>query len=153
MSKVFFTNSGAESNECAIKLARKYSFEKYGKETVYETKMYKYSFDENTVTEYTGILNELHPASYSGIFNGTIVEIYYGDKKITEYDTGIENLNDVIFNNINIVEDGKNKYLYYEIRVSEIEGTNDTTNILKNTDVILARTLLEGGASQRINVK
>ena len=32
MSKVFFTNSGAESNECAIKLARKYSFEKYGKE-------------------------------------------------------------------------------------------------------------------------
>ena len=32
MRKVFFTNSGAESNECAIKLARKYSFEKYGKE-------------------------------------------------------------------------------------------------------------------------
>lgn len=31
-SKVFFCNSGAEANECAIKLARKYSFEKYGKE-------------------------------------------------------------------------------------------------------------------------
>ena len=31
-SKVFFANSGAEANECAIKLARKYSFEKYGKE-------------------------------------------------------------------------------------------------------------------------
>lgn len=30
MSKVFFANSGAESNECAIKLARKYSFNKYG---------------------------------------------------------------------------------------------------------------------------
>ena len=30
-SKVFFCNSGAESNECAIKLARKYSFDKYGK--------------------------------------------------------------------------------------------------------------------------
>lgn len=30
-SKVFFCNSGAEANECAIKLARKYSFEKYGK--------------------------------------------------------------------------------------------------------------------------
>ena len=30
-SKVFFCNSGAEANECAIKLARKYSFDKYGK--------------------------------------------------------------------------------------------------------------------------
>ncbi|MDE6020119.1 MAG: aspartate aminotransferase family protein [Ruminococcus sp.] len=30
-SKLFFCNSGAESNECAIKLARKYSFDKYGK--------------------------------------------------------------------------------------------------------------------------
>lgn len=30
-NKVFFANSGAEANECAIKLARKYSFDKYGK--------------------------------------------------------------------------------------------------------------------------
>lgn len=30
--KVFFTNSGAEANECAIKLARKYSFDKFGKD-------------------------------------------------------------------------------------------------------------------------
>jgi len=29
-SKVFFGNSGAEANECAIKVARKYSFDKYG---------------------------------------------------------------------------------------------------------------------------
>lgn len=29
--KLFFCNSGAEANECAIKLARKYSFDKYGK--------------------------------------------------------------------------------------------------------------------------
>ncbi len=32
MKKVFFGNSGAEANECAIKLARKYSFDKYGKD-------------------------------------------------------------------------------------------------------------------------
>lgn len=31
MGKVFFSNSGAESNEGAIKLARKYSFDKYGR--------------------------------------------------------------------------------------------------------------------------
>lgn len=30
MSRVFLCNSGAEANECAIKLARKYSFDKYG---------------------------------------------------------------------------------------------------------------------------
>lgn len=31
LGKVFFANSGAESNEGAIKLARKYSYDKYGK--------------------------------------------------------------------------------------------------------------------------
>jgi acetylornithine/N-succinyldiaminopimelate aminotransferase len=31
MDKVFFANSGAEANEGALKLARKYSFDKYGK--------------------------------------------------------------------------------------------------------------------------
>lgn len=30
-SKACFSNSGAEANECAVKLARKYSFDKYGK--------------------------------------------------------------------------------------------------------------------------
>lgn len=32
MSKVFFSNSGAEANECAIKAARKYAADKYGKD-------------------------------------------------------------------------------------------------------------------------
>lgn len=31
VESIFFGNSGAEANECAIKLARKYSFDKYGK--------------------------------------------------------------------------------------------------------------------------
>lgn len=31
MADVFFANSGAEGNECLIKLARKYSYDKYGK--------------------------------------------------------------------------------------------------------------------------
>ena len=30
MKKVFFSNSGAEANECAIKAARKYAAEKHG---------------------------------------------------------------------------------------------------------------------------
>lgn len=32
MQKVFFSNSGAEANECAIKVARKYAAEKHGKD-------------------------------------------------------------------------------------------------------------------------
>jgi acetylornithine/N-succinyldiaminopimelate aminotransferase len=32
MARVFFGNSGAEANECAIKIARKYSEDKYGKD-------------------------------------------------------------------------------------------------------------------------
>ena len=32
MDRVFFCNSGAEANEAAIKLARKYSYERYGKD-------------------------------------------------------------------------------------------------------------------------
>ncbi len=32
MKKVFFSNSGAEANECAIKAARKYAVDKYGEE-------------------------------------------------------------------------------------------------------------------------
>ena len=32
MKKVFFSNSGAEANECAIKAARKYAQDKYGKD-------------------------------------------------------------------------------------------------------------------------
>ena len=32
MKKVFFSNSGAEANECAIKAARKYASDKYGKD-------------------------------------------------------------------------------------------------------------------------
>lgn len=33
MKNVFFGNSGAEANECAIKIARKYSIDKYGKDS------------------------------------------------------------------------------------------------------------------------
>lgn len=33
MKKVFFANSGAEANECAIKAARRYAFKKYGDES------------------------------------------------------------------------------------------------------------------------
>ena len=46
--KVFFSNSGAEANECAIKAARKYSYDKYG-EGRYEIVTLKNSFHGRTM--------------------------------------------------------------------------------------------------------
>ncbi len=49
MNKVFFSNSGAEANECAIKTARRYSFLKYGEERSTIVTL-KNSFHGRTVT-------------------------------------------------------------------------------------------------------
>ena len=49
MGKVFFANSGAESNEGAIKLARKYSYDKYGEGRADIVTLYQ-SFHGRTVT-------------------------------------------------------------------------------------------------------
>jgi acetylornithine/N-succinyldiaminopimelate aminotransferase len=49
--KAFFGNSGAEANECAIKIARKYSFDKYGAdEKRFEIITLEQSFHGRTVT-------------------------------------------------------------------------------------------------------
>ena len=49
MKKVFFSNSGAEANECAIKVARKYAADKYG-ENRYTVVSMKNSFHGRTLT-------------------------------------------------------------------------------------------------------
>ncbi len=49
MRKVFFSNSGAEANECAIKVARKYAAEQKGKE-YYKIITLKNSFHGRTIT-------------------------------------------------------------------------------------------------------
>lgn len=49
LSNVFFGNSGAEANECAIKLARKYSYDKYGADR-YKIVTLQKSFHGRTIT-------------------------------------------------------------------------------------------------------
>ena len=49
MKKVFFSNSGAEANECAIKVARKYAAEKHG-EDCFTVVTLKNSFHGRTLT-------------------------------------------------------------------------------------------------------
>ena len=50
MKKVFFSNSGAEANDCAIKVARKYAFLKNGNEEKSNIITLKNSFHGRTVT-------------------------------------------------------------------------------------------------------
>ena len=52
MKKVFFSNSGAEANECAIKTARKYSHDKYG-DGRYTIGTLKNSFHGRTIATLT----------------------------------------------------------------------------------------------------
>lgn len=60
MKKVFFSNSGAESNECAIKAARKYSHDKYG-DNRYTIITLKNSFHGRTMATLTACgQDELH---------------------------------------------------------------------------------------------
>ncbi len=49
MSRVFFSNSGAEANECAIKAARKYSFTNYTSQDRYEIITLENSFHGRTI--------------------------------------------------------------------------------------------------------
>ena len=49
MKKVFFSNSGAEANECAIKVARKYAAGKKGKDCYYILTL-EHSFHGRTIT-------------------------------------------------------------------------------------------------------
>ncbi|MBQ7595188.1 MAG: aminotransferase class III-fold pyridoxal phosphate-dependent enzyme, partial [Clostridia bacterium] len=49
MKKVFFSNSGAEANECAIKTARRYAYDKYGDESHSGIITLKNSFHGRTI--------------------------------------------------------------------------------------------------------
>ncbi|MBQ3760435.1 MAG: acetylornithine/succinylornithine family transaminase [Clostridia bacterium] len=49
MKKVFFANSGAEANECAVKAARKYAYDKYGDESHSTVITLKNSFHGRTL--------------------------------------------------------------------------------------------------------
>ncbi len=50
MKKIFFSNSGAEANECAIKVARKWAFDKYGDYSHSNIITLKNSFHGRTIT-------------------------------------------------------------------------------------------------------
>ncbi|MBI5376750.1 MAG: aspartate aminotransferase family protein [Candidatus Schekmanbacteria bacterium] len=68
--KVFFANSGAEANEAAIKLARKYSLQKYGSENRYEIITMKNSFHGRTFATMSATGQDKIKAGYSPLLPG-----------------------------------------------------------------------------------
>ena len=69
MSRVFFANSGAEANECAIKAARKYAQDKYGKE-YYNIITLKNSFHGRTVTTLAATGQDVFHADFTPLTDG-----------------------------------------------------------------------------------
>lgn len=77
MDKVFFGNSGAEANEAMIKVARKYSFDKYGKGRSTILTLNR-SFHGRTITTLTATGQE----SYHNYFFPFNEAFRYADPKI-----------------------------------------------------------------------
>lgn len=69
MSKVFFSNSGAEANECAIKAARKYAMEKKG-EDCFTVVTLKNSFHGRTLTTLSATGQEHYHELYQPLTPG-----------------------------------------------------------------------------------
>lgn len=71
MSKVFFSNSGAEANECAIKVARKYAADKYGKERN-KILTLKNSFHGRTITTLAATGQDVFHTTFSPFTEGFV---------------------------------------------------------------------------------
>lgn len=69
MKKVFFSNSGAEANECAIKAARKYAEEKKGKEFFHIITLQN-SFHGRTITTLAATGQEIFHRDFTPLTEG-----------------------------------------------------------------------------------
>ncbi len=71
MKKIFFSNSGAEANEAAIKVARKYAAEKKGKDT-YTIITLNNSFHGRTITTLAATGQEVFHADFTPLTEGFV---------------------------------------------------------------------------------
>lgn len=83
MKKVFFSNSGAEANECAIKAARKYASDKYGPQRHIIVTL-KNSFHGRTLTTLSATGQEHYHELFQPLTPG-FVSVEAGDLKTLQY--------------------------------------------------------------------
>jgi acetylornithine/N-succinyldiaminopimelate aminotransferase len=86
MDQVFFCNSGAEANEAAIKLARKYAFDHYGPEK-YEIITFKHSFHGRTM----GAITATGQTKYQQGFGPLVPGFHYAEAGNLESVLGLIN--------------------------------------------------------------
>lgn len=90
MKKVFFSNSGAEANECAIKVARKYAEEKKGKE-YFNIITLKNSFHGRTITTLAATGQDVFHQDFTPLTDGFLYadvgDLSEIEKLIGEYPT------------------------------------------------------------------
>ncbi len=89
MSRVFFSNSGAEANECAIKVARRYAEERRGK-NAYTIVTLVNSFHGRTITTLAATGQDVFHKDFTPLTEG-FVHVRAGDlagleQALTEYD-------------------------------------------------------------------
>ncbi|MBO4869477.1 MAG: acetylornithine/succinylornithine family transaminase [Clostridia bacterium] len=82
MKKVFFSNSGAEANECAIKAARKYASDKYGAERCVIATLHN-SFHGRTLTTLAATGQEHYHELFTPLTEG-FVSFDAGDLSVPE---------------------------------------------------------------------
>ena len=87
MKRVFFSNSGAEANECAIKSARKYAQDKKGKE-YYNIITFKNSFHGRTITTLAATGQDVFHTDFTPLTDGFL---YAEANDIDSVKTIIEN--------------------------------------------------------------
>lgn len=83
MKKVFFSNSGAEANECAIKAARKYASDKYGPQRHIIVTL-KNSFHGRTLTTLSATGQEHYHELFQPLTPG-FVSVEAGDLETLQY--------------------------------------------------------------------
>ena len=79
LNKVFFANSGAEANECAIKVARKYGAQKKGNDC-YKIVTLKNSFHGRTITTLSATGQDVFHSQFTPLTDG-FIHIEAGDDK------------------------------------------------------------------------
>ena len=83
MKKVFFSNSGAEANECAIKVARKYACDKYGPQRHVIVTL-KNSFHGRTLTTLAATGQDHYHELFQPLIPG-FVSVEAGDLETLQY--------------------------------------------------------------------
>lgn len=126
MKKVFFSNSGAEANECAIKVARKYMSEKKGEE-YYNIITLKNSFHGRTLTTLSATGQEAFHTLFNPLTKGFL---YAQPNDIESVKTLVDN-NKVAAVMIECIQGESG------VNVLDFDYVSDLYKLCKDNDILL----------------